>query len=427
MKVISSVTIASILLFTQACGRANPPTESNSALNPPCLVALAASPGTDTNIAKLQQDLREKRAPARAAEQLGYRFIAQARLTNDAGFYKVAEQAAACLDSIEPNDSAALLLRGHVLHQMHRFAEAEQIARQLVTSREFVLDFGLLGDVLMEQGRVTEAAAAYQKMIDLKPFYQSYTRAAHLRWLRGDLDGAIEMMHAAVRAASPRDRESVAWAYSRLAVYELQRGRLSEAARMTDRSLQYVPDYAAALLARGRIQLAQAQFLEAAATLEKAARLNPLPEYRWAFADALRSLKRIDEAVAVERQLVQQGADDPRTLALYLSTRREDGGKAMDLARRELENRSDIFTLDALAWALASAGKIDEASALMARALAEGTQDARLFLHAAVIAAAAGRPADAARWQRMASKLRFMLLPSELGVLRMGIVTTPQV
>ena len=29
----------------------------------------------------------------------------------------------------------------------------------------------------MEQGRLTEAAAAYQKMIDLKPFYQSYTRA----------------------------------------------------------------------------------------------------------------------------------------------------------------------------------------------------------------------------------------------------------
>ena len=34
----------------------------------------------------------------------------------------------------------------------------------------------------------------------------------------------------------------------------------------------------------------------------------------------------------------------------------------------------------------------------MARALAEGTEDGRLFLHAAVIAAADGRPADAARW-----------------------------
>ena len=303
-------------------------------------MAIAANPGNDTNIAKLQQDLREKRAPARAAEQLGYRFVAQARLTTMPASTRWPSRRPRVSTRSSRTTQPRCLLRGHVLHQMHRFAEAEQIARQLVTLREFVLDFGLLGDVLMEQGRVTEAAGAYQKMIDLKPFYQSYTRAAHLRWLRGDLDGAIEMMHAAVKAASPRDRESVAWAYARLAVYELQRGRLAEAARMTDASLQYVPDYAAALLARGRMQLAQSEFLEAAATLEKAARLNPLPEYRWALADALRSLNRIDEAVAVEKQLVEQGADDPRTLALYLSTRREDGDRAMDLARRELENRS---------------------------------------------------------------------------------------
>ena len=242
------------------------------------------------------------------------------------GDYAVAEQAAACLESMQPGDPAALLLRGHVLHQMHRFREAEAIARRLVASREFVLDYGLLGDALMEQGRVAEAAEAYQKMIDLKPFYQSYTRAAHLRWLRGDLDGAIDMMRAAVKAASPRDPESIAWAYSRLAVYELQRGRLAEAGHMADASLRTMPDYAAALLARGRIQLAQKKPVEAVETLTRAARLNPLPEYQWALADALRELDRTDEAAVLESQLVREGVvADPRTLALYLSTRRQDG------------------------------------------------------------------------------------------------------
>ena len=62
----------------------------------------------------------------------------------------------------------------------------------------------------------------------------------------------------------------------------------------------------------------------------------------------------------------------------------------------------------------------------MARALAEGTEDGRLFFHAAVIAAADGRPADAARWARKAHRLRFTLLPSELGVLRKGIVPPPR-
>ena len=148
---------------------------------------------------------------------------------NNPGDYKLAEKTAECIESTSPDDASALLLRGHVLHQLHRFRDAEQIARRLTAKREFVLDYGLLGDVLMEQGRLTEAAEAYQKMIDLKPFYQSYTRASHLRWLKGDLGGAIELMQRAIAAASPRDPESVAWAYTRLAGYELQRGRLGDA------------------------------------------------------------------------------------------------------------------------------------------------------------------------------------------------------
>jgi tetratricopeptide (TPR) repeat protein len=280
----------------------------------------------------------------------------------------------------------------------------------------------------MEQGRITEAADAYQKMIDLKPFYQSYVRAAHLRWLRGDLTGAIQLMQLAVKTASPRDRESVAWAYSRLGTYELQRGQLDDAGRMVEASLQFVPDYTAALLVRGRIDLARKKNTEAVVTLERAARLNPLPEYQWALADALRLQRRTDDAVELERRLIRDGeGDDPRTLALFLSTRGVEAGKAIELARRELNSRGDIFSLDALAWALYAGGQVEEASALMNQALREGTEDARLFLHAAVIAAADGRPADAASWARKARSLRFTLLPSELGVLQRGFSKSPRV
>lgn len=425
MKAIATALGLAVLFLTLGCHRSSP-VATNPVHARACLVTIAADPGGDKDVAKLQAALREQRAPARAAEQLGYRFISKARLTNDAGFYTVAEQAAACLDSILPADPAALLLRGHVLHQMHRFREAEAIARRLVTQREFVLDFGLLGDTLMEQGRLTEAADAYQKMMDLKPFYQSYVRGAHLRWLKGDLDGAIEMMTAAVKAASPRDPESIAWAYARLAMYQLQRGRFAEAERMLSSSLQFVPDYAAALLMRGRIQLAQNKPRDAISALEQAARLNPLPEYNWTLADALRSLNRIDDAIAVEHRVLADGGD-PRTVALYLSTRGTNVERAVDLARAELENRSDIFTLDALAWALARAGRVAQASTVMQRALAEGTQDGRLFLHAAVIASAESQPDNAARWARKAQTFRFTLLPSEVGVLRSGIVASPRV
>src|SRR5688572_16185027 len=310
VRLLLLVTCA--LLLAAGCHQ-SPTEDETTRLDPACVVAATADAGGNESIATLQADLRAGRSPARAAERLGYHFISRARLTNDPGYYTIAERAAACLDVFSANDPAGLLLRGHVLHQLHRFSEAEAVARTLVKQREFVLDYGLLGDVLMEQGRLPEAAEAYQKMIDLKPFYQSYTRAAHLRWLKGDLGGAVKMMHAAVQAASPRDRESVAWAYSRLAAYELQRGRLADAARMTEASLEYVPDYAAALLVSGRIQLAQAKTADAVLTLERAARLNPLPEYQWTLADALRLLKRTDEASAIEQQLIRDGASaDPR-------------------------------------------------------------------------------------------------------------------
>jgi hypothetical protein len=49
----------------------------------------------------------------------------------------------------------------------------------------------------------------------------------------------------------------------------------------------------------------------------------------------------------------------------------------------------------------------------MQRALAEGTEDARLFFHAGVIASQAGHSADAERWLGKASELSHLLLPSE--------------
>jgi tetratricopeptide (TPR) repeat protein len=386
-----------------------------------CQVALA--PGSqqrdiDRTIRQLQDRAGEPRHAREALEQLGYHFVARARAANDPGDYVLAEKTAECLEELHPGDPGALLLRGHTLHQRHRFADAEAVARRLVSTREYVLDYGLLGDTLMDQGRLIEAAAAYQKMIDLKPCYQSYTRAAHLRWMRGDLDGAIELVHKAIDAAGSRDRESIAWAYTRLAAYELQRGHPQDAERAIDAALSFQPEYAAALLARGRVLLAAGRPVDAVDPLERAANLNPLPEYQWALADALRRSGLDDRASSVEQQIIARGAAvDPRTLALFLATRRIETARALELTERELQVRADVFTHDAHAWALAAAGRFDDARISMTRALAEHTKDARLFLHAGVIAAGAGRQAEARQWFARADALHATLLPSELDLL----------
>jgi tetratricopeptide (TPR) repeat protein len=277
-------------------------------VSPACQAALAPggqSRPIDRTIADLQEHARQSSRKREALEQLGYQLVARARLANDPGDYTLAERTATCLDEQFPGDPDALLLRGHALHQLHRFHEAETIARALVAKREFVLDYALLGDALMEQGRLSEASVAYQKMIDLKPFYQSYTRAAHLRWLYGNLDGAIELAHKAIDAASPRNPEAIAWAYTRLAFYELQRGDYDQVTRATDAALAFQPDYAAALLTRGRLLLTLNRTEDAVRALERAASLNPLPEYQWILADALRRRGLEPEAQSVERQLIQ--------------------------------------------------------------------------------------------------------------------------
>jgi tetratricopeptide (TPR) repeat protein len=410
---------ASAAILCGCHGASSPTTDSLSAA---CAAALA--PGghrqsIDRAIGQLQEQARQLPRKRETLEQLGYQFVNRARLANDPGDYTLAERAAACIEELNPGDSSALLLRGHALHQLHRFHEAEAIARALVTKREFVLDYALLGDVLMEQGRLPEAATAYQKMIDLKPFYQSYTRAAHLRWLTGDLDGARELIHKAIDAASLRDPEAIAWAYTRLAGYELQRGDLDQATRATDAALSFQPDYSAALLARGRVLLALNRFSEAIPLLERSARLNPLPEYQWALSDALRRQGRLSQASSAERQLMDRGpATDPRTVALFLATRGLDDRQALALSQSELAIRRDVFTEDARAWTLARAGRLTEASDAMERALSAHTNDARLFVHAGVIAASTGGHQDARRWFTQAERFRFTLLPSELDILR---------
>ena len=383
----------------------------------PLALALASHSGSgrlDKDIIRLQEQIRSGKQTDLALEQLGWKFVAKARESFDPGFYKLAEQCALAIEARQPHSAEALLLRGHALHNLHRFKEAEPLARQLAAGRGLPFDFGLLGDVLMEQGKLAEAVEAYQRMMDLRPDLHSYARGAHVRWLKGNVAGAEKLMRLAVSAASPHDSESAAWVYVRLGAYQFQSGAFAEAERACATALEFQNDYPSALLLLGRLLLAQGHYGQAAKTLRRAMELNPLPEYQWALAEALRADGRAEEAMAVEAQLHRHGATtDPRTYSLYLATRGQSAATALRLAEVELQARGDVFTHDALAWALAAADKMDAARRHAAQALSEGTQDGRLFLHAAGIAQRGGDEAAARRWAAQALQLKHLLLPSE--------------
>jgi hypothetical protein len=148
--------------------------------------------------------------------------------------------------------------------------------------------------------------------------------------------------------------------------------------------------------------------------LQQAEKLNPLPDYQWVLSEALRVSGQVEEAQKMERELARKGAvTDPRTYSLYLATSGTSPTKALELARNELSTRQDVFTYDALAWARAANGQTKDAWQEMQLALAEGTQDARLYLHAAVLAAEAGQTQASRQWVSKAESMTQMLLPSE--------------
>src|SRR5262249_29876519 len=159
---------------------------------------------------------------------------------------------------------------------------------------------GLLNDVLMEQGKLEDAVEACQKMVNLRPDLHSYSRGAHLRWLKGNVEGAEELMRMAADAVSPLDSESAAWVNTRLAGYEFQLGRLKDAERSCALALEFQKDYPPALLLSGRLMLAQQENPAALELLRRATELNPMPEYQWTLAEALRANGQGEEATRVE-------------------------------------------------------------------------------------------------------------------------------
>ncbi|HEU4771615.1 MAG TPA: hypothetical protein VFS68_05605, partial [Candidatus Udaeobacter sp.] len=137
---------------------------------------------TDKEIAQLQQRVRKGRNLELWLDRLGWAFVAKARESFDPGFYKIAGQCALAIERRDPRSQEAMLLRAHVLENLHRFKDSEALARRLVQQRGLSFDFGLLGDALMEQGKLGDAVEAYQRMMNLKPDLRAYARAAHMRW-----------------------------------------------------------------------------------------------------------------------------------------------------------------------------------------------------------------------------------------------------
>lgn len=409
------------LVLASACDAGERSATPMAARPNPREIALAQAPGDsalDEQIRALQRRIPTSRVPAADFERLGFMFVARAR-EGDAGSYNLALQAALAIESYEPNSQAALLLRGHALHSLHHFADAERAARALVAARGLPVDHGLLGDVLVDRGELDEAITAYQKMMDLKPDAHAYVRAAHVRYLKGDLSGALDAMHLATRAVSPRNRENFAWTWAKLGSYQLQAGTPEQAKESVRRALEVYPDSEPAQRLGARIDLSESNYEPALAALRKALAHSQHPDVLWMLVETTRALGLAAQAADYEARLLASGAsEDPRATALYLATKQRDLPRAERLVREELAERHDIFTYEALA--LVQSSRADHVAALASarRSLSSGCGEPRLYYHAGWVAARAGDVKSAREWLARASAGAALLLPSQREELR---------
>ncbi len=421
-RILHCIGFSFVFLMTSACDSIDtekkPVHVSLLETQDSCVVSLVSNAGSnksDRDIQKYQQRVLKNTNKVSQLENLGWAYVNKAKTSFDPGFYKLAEQTVACMKQYQPDSLSALLLQGHILNNLHQFKEAQLIARQLVKLRGYWFDYGLLGDALMEQGELASAIIAYQEMMDQNPGSHSYNRAANIRWLKGDVEGAIELLDISAKSSGGQNDASSAWALTRLAEFSFQSNQQKTSLNYLSVVLDRQPNYAPALLLLGRIKMAQGFGDIAVTSLTNALQLNPLPEYRWTLLEALsNSIEHQKIRTELENQLSKTGAiEDRRTYALYLATMGINTDKAVELAKQEIQLRHDVFTLDSLAWALRANHQLVEAKQYSKQALKEGTRSARLYYHAGVIANESGEMLEAERLLKLAKEMEISLLPSE--------------
>ena len=389
---VLSVALVLATVLSVAGIRALSNHKSNSVSTPTMESLNARVTAADRQIQMAESRIKNFPTSPHGYNLLAGAYMQKARETGDFGFNARAEMILNRSLEIAPDDSSALILRATLLLNYHRFREAlEEAKRAQVPGRESPDLYGVMTDALVELGEYPAAVEAAQKMMNLRPDSGSYSRASYLRALHGDLEGAIEAMSVAVKAANPGNPENAGWYRVHLGFNLMNSGKRAEGERQFDIALETFPNYHLALAAKARARVAAGDFDGAIQFYLRAQARVPLPEVVIPLGDLYSKLGRVDEAKQqyelvdfIERH-VARDATYSRQLALFWADHDMKLDEALEIMRQERAARSDIYTSDALAWCLFKKGKLAEAKDSIEQAMRLGTRDARILYHAGMI------------------------------------------
>ena len=353
----------------------------------------APSPA-ERRIAWAQGAVEKNPRSARFHSNLAMAFAARARETSDPVFYDRAAESIRRALEIEPESFEARKAEAWTLLGKHEFAAAREKARALNRRAPDDLQvYAFLVDANVELGNYREAEEAAQWLLDIRPGNPlGLTRAAYLRELFGDLGGAEELMSGAYHQALPTEVEDRAWLLTQIAHLKLAAGNTASAETLVQKALGLFPGYHYSLALLADVRAAQGRHEEAAELRRRHVQAAPHPENFFYYARALERAGRRDEAAAAFQEFEararaeMEGNDNAnRELAFYYADHAGRPAEAVAIARREAERRRDVYTLDALAWALYRNGDLPQARTEMAKVLAVGTRAPEILSHASAI------------------------------------------
>ena len=389
------------------------PTPVSTVIFPPVPVALLipAPTGTERVLRSMQTKVQSNPRDPVAYSSLGAAFFQRARETGDVEDFQLAEQALnKSLELVNADFSAepAYATMAAVCMGEHRFSDAITYAQKaLALGSGDLSSFAIVGDAEADMGEYERAAVAYSRLdissdsaSDPRNVYVRDSRTSFLKFVAGDTAGAIRLMQSAVAAGTESllPPENLAWLYFELGEYESQAGDVGAADRAYLAALNIHSGDYRALAGLGKLRGTQGRYAEAIKLYQSAIAVVPMPMYVAELGDLYTRAGNPAEAKK-QYQLVQyigllghiNQVLHNRDLALFYADHDIKLDEALVLAHKEFEVRHDIYTWDALAWALYKNGKYPEASDAMENALRPGTRDALLYFHAGMIAEKVGQ------------------------------------
>jgi tetratricopeptide (TPR) repeat protein len=370
---------------------------------------------TDTQIAALQDRVRQAPGDYSGYNQLGSAFFQKARETGDIAYYDLAEQSLkTSLDLVPRNFRAAdpLVHMSLVYMGEHRFTDVIAYSQKAIALGSGNLAaFAVEGDAYTDMGEYEKASDAYNTVQKLgaataSPLGLSYmldSRKAYLSFLHGDSEESIRLMNSAVDAGMQTNvpRENLAWLYFELGERYFQAGDLANAEQSYRAGMAADPNHYRSLAGLAKVRAAQGRWDESIALYQRSIAIIPFPVYVAELGDVYQKLGRLKEAqqqydlveyIAHLSKLNQVLAN--RELALFYADHEIKLAEALELARNELEVRHDIYTWDTLAWALYKNGRVEEANVAIKKALMLNTNDSLLQFHAGMIDHSLGKDSE---------------------------------